>query len=207
MRFTRGLLAGIGAATSLVLAGSLALLAVSTVIAFKGWPELRAAEAPTETATLAVAAAPKADGPDRAVKLAAPPRPAGRAERSRRSRADATTERAGLGSQVPASTKRTTRTRFPVTDTRPPASTDGADTPRAQPDPAPRPSDGVRDTTQPLADGVREVTDDLGDSLAPASPGLDQTVDGLGETVGTTVEGLGDAVGNVVDGLLGRGPR
>ncbi|HEU4978015.1 MAG TPA: hypothetical protein VFT42_03890, partial [Solirubrobacteraceae bacterium] len=38
MRTRRGLLAGIGASTALVAAGTLALLALSAVIAFNGWP-------------------------------------------------------------------------------------------------------------------------------------------------------------------------
>ena len=201
VRFTRGFLAGLGAATSLVLAGSLALLAISTVVAFNGWPELRSAEPPSETATLAVISAPAAAAAQ-PVKLAAPvrrPQPPSQGVASRQS---ATTAKTAPSTEPPASAPlpqdipRRRAGDVSSSDTSEPAP--AAETP---------PPLGVGETTQPLADGVRKVTKDLGDTLVPNSPTLNQTVDGVGETVGTTVEGLGDAVGNVVGGLLGRSPR
>jgi hypothetical protein len=206
VRFTRGFLAGLGAATSLVLAGSLALLALSTVVAFKGWPELRSAPPRTETASLAISAATTSAASAPVVPLARPRRTGARGHARPSSR------RVGVRPTTDGSTSRPAGPfDRPDTQDRGTARNQAASQPsqeKAEPEPGERkPADAVRETTKPLADGVRDLTDGLGDTLEPASPTLNETVDGLGQTLGTTVEGLGEAVGNVVDGLLGKGPR
>lgn len=213
MRFTRSFLAGLGAATSLVLAGSLALLAVSTVIAFNGWPEIRSAASEDRVTSLAMATAPSAEQTAvRAVPLATTAaRPASRERASRETRRPATrrpsparqdTVRVGAGAPSAPAVSRGA----PVNGAGERAGTETAPKTPAAPR-APKPADAVRNTTAPLADTVRDVTDGAAQALDPVSPTVADTVGGLGETVGTTVDGVGEAAGNIVDGLLGRGPR
>lgn len=54
MRATRGLVASLGAGLSLILAGSVALMLCSALIAFEGWPGARAQRTPDERALVAV---------------------------------------------------------------------------------------------------------------------------------------------------------
>ncbi|HYF25387.1 MAG TPA: hypothetical protein VD931_06580 [Baekduia sp.] len=206
MRFTRGFLAGLGAATSLVLAGSLSLLALSTVIAFRGWPDVRDAQAGTRGAPLELAQALPAS------TVAA--RPPGAVTMARRSKAAVRRPAAGSGSTTGAAQARA-RVQGPgdaaPAQRRVVVRTDDAGGGHAQRDETSgarrRPADGVRDTTVPLAGGVQDATGGLGDALQPVSPSLGETVTGVGETVGTTVHGVGEVAANVVDGLVGRGPR
>lgn len=178
MRATRGLLASMGAGLSLILAGSAALMFVSALIAFNGWPGVRTERTADERAILAQvaerAAAPDAPAPvaitlPRTAKPAAPapPRP----------------RRPVKG----AAAKRPTTART-VAGKRPAA---GAPDPvAADPAPAdPAPAAAAAPERKALTAAV---------SLAPTG----QAVKSLGAALDSTVTQTGDALGNLLDPVL-----
>jgi hypothetical protein len=194
MRFGRGLLATIGATTSLIAAGSLALFAVSAIVAFKGWPDIRAGDIVANTTAIATHA-PTAADPSKSsepIVLAAVPRkPAKQARRA-----------AGSGQPLVASVKpviqRTRARRIPAA----PAQTVMA--PAAPVVPAPeevrKTGDPVREVTSGLGETTKVTTKGLGDTVRPVSPELGKALDDVGTVVGNTVDEVGEIVGALLDG-------
>jgi hypothetical protein len=190
-------MATVGAATSLVAAGSLALFALSAVVAFRGWPDMKTVGAPANTT--AIAADP---GRARAVAPLSKPidlaKAEAGAERSRK--ADGAT---APSSNVTGAAKRVAKTAVPSRSAAAPTSPPAAATP-SPPAPGPsKPGDPVRNTTGGLGDTTNEATKGLGEVVRPVSPQLADVVDGVGKVVGDTLNGAGQALGELVDGLLG----
>lgn len=199
MRTGRGLIASLGVSISLIAAGSLALLAVSTVVAFKGWPDTAARSTAQRTTAIAPAVP---DGPSRAarakpIKLAAAIRPGSSAARPRPTRA---TARRRTGAVLPVTAVRTP----PVASSVGQTGAGAAATPaRTSPEPAAKLGDGVRETTSSLGATTSDTTKTLGEAVGPTAPVVGKTVDSVGTLLNETLTGLGKTVGKVVDGLAG----
>lgn len=193
-------MATVGAATSLVAAGSLALFALSALVAFRGWPDIKTAGAPANTT--AIAADP---GRARAVAPLSEPINLSEAKPKARSRpARAATSSRG---NVTAPAKRVAKAAVPSRIAAAPASPPAATAP-SPPAPGPsKPGDPVRNTAGGLGETTKEATKGLGEVVRPISPQLADTVDGVGKVVKDTLDGAGQALGEVIDGLLGAPKR
>jgi len=200
MRVTRALWASLGAGMSIVLTGALILAAVSTFVAFQGWPGAAASQASTPAAMLADSAtliAPRSVSASTPIVVPDAPR-----ERNDAASRPSSGTSAGLARTVIAGT----------TDGGALVGSSGAvgasghivgfgptDEP---PVPEPKLTDGVRDAGAALGTGATQSVDNIGDVVAPASPQLDQTVDAVGAAVGDTVQGVTNTVADVLDDLL-----
>jgi hypothetical protein len=197
MRASRGLLATLGVSTCLVLAGTLALLSVSAVVAFRGWPGVNpgaVSAEPTQLAQVSVRPLPPASGrrsTDAIViatrivaaahhRAASPPTPARHSGRIRE---------VAEAVKAPA---------YPPTDVVAPTGPVVA----RPPTPA-KPQ--VQETVDKVGGGlgatVKKTGDGLAQSVQPISPDLATTLDHVTETVGDAVEGLGGGVASLVAGL------
>ena len=202
MRSSRALFSAFGAGLALAIAASTALLVVSSVVAFNGWPESDSAPKDPEVTQLKqVRAAAKAPAAVTAVALpkpvAAPVRhtPAkakakvnGKAKATRRG--NAATRRARSGG-----TTKTTPAQQPQAKPAGPedqATSGKPGTPAAKTDPV-----------APVTDAVRETTKAAADAVAPAAPGVAGALQSIGAGGAETVDKAADAVGKVVDGVVG----
>jgi hypothetical protein len=218
MRASRALLASLGASTALVLAGTLALAAVSTVVAFRGWPGVSLPQGHPDGTIVADARrasehTARHSSPivvSETARAAQPSRVAVRrqARRSVRSRAPHT---GAVGSAAtPTAQALPAATPAPVRTT-------------AQPQPHATPATGVAPAVaalpakpgQAVAKVTTKVTENLGGAVGdtgaavgavvrPASPTLADTVDAATQGVGRTVKDVGQTVSNVLNALGGQ---
>jgi hypothetical protein len=186
VRATRAFVGAFGAGVSLAMASSVLLLIVSSVIAFKGWPDDLNGVSSPDVAELSKAS-PAATGASVADPVALP-RPARSATAAKPAGAHrARPARAGRHSSVVAST-----------DSQAPAV--------ATSEPSPAPSAGTslaaRNDQGPVPQVgkvVRHTTATVGDAVAPVSP----EVSGALESVGAAGADAVDQAGQAVDGLVG----
>jgi hypothetical protein len=226
VRNARALIASLGAGGSLVAAGACVLLVVSTIVAFRGWPDL--ADADEAPGALRIAGALPGGGGDAEADAAARrielPRggaartAAARDGRGARGRRDgrglpagdgAAPGRDGGGVAIPAGDP------APVAGGGPAAgggSHGGGGAPAASnpgtPGPATPslaqvrpPAETVQETAGDAGDSVGEAGQEIADTVAPVAPETGQAVQQVSDAAGATVEQVGDAVG----GLLGGG--
>lgn len=208
MRLTRGFLGSLGASTSLVLAATVALFSVSTIVAFRGWPGMEPAVRGPGEQRIAVsnvdrsgsAAAqriviPRAAAPS--WRRAASPPAASRTSAARNARVVVTRPAQPVRRNVPAATTATPKA-----------------TPAAQPHAVrpprkdPVPGDPVRKVGSGLGGALSGAAGGLGDAVRPASPALGETLDQVGSGLDRTVRDLSGAVGLMLDTILrGAGTR
>jgi hypothetical protein len=201
MRASRGLLATIGISTCLVLAGTLALLSVSAVVAFRGWPGLAPGvlgDYPTKLADVSVRPVPpRADGTRTgSVMLASvisptsgttSARTSGHALHGARSRDVAEAVHAPphpptLVAAVPTA---------PVV-VRSPVST------------RPHVREAVDEVTGGLGTAVDQAGNQLGNTVAETGGKLASGVQPISPELAVTLDRVTEAVGNVVRGLGGK---
>ena len=214
MRFARALLASLGASTCLVLAGTLAMATLSTVVAFSGLPGLSAGGAnAAPTAVLAAAAPPSAAGRDAAaVSLARPALPRRPATSRRRAASRPALAVTATGTARP---ERSASSTTPPTMTtpgndatgdlgRPPEDQGPGGATRPQAPSTPDLSPPLREVGTKLGDTVATAGDGLAETLEPISPPVATVVEGTGKVAGDTVTTATEVVVGVLDGLLGR---
>ncbi len=201
-------MASLGATLTLVLAASLALAAVSTVVAFQGWPgvqmnhthdkaEVLAAVAPASSAERASAkGSPSLTVPHRAP---APPRPAHHAAPTvaphRVATVSSVAPSRGTSGRVSVQAHPAAQAAN-VASAVPPANKN-ASTGK----PAYKPGDPVRKVGNDLGGTVAGAGKGLGDTVSKVSPALGETVTKVTQAVGQVVAGATDAVGKVLDDL------
>lgn len=200
----RGLIASLGAGVSLAAAGALALLAISAVVAFQGWPGL-GADADGRTLQLSVPRSEPAElEDDGAVMLADAPDEAPSAgddtgEPGGGAVPDPTA--AGVGDALAAPSPPSPTGPLPGFGPPPPAPT--------APTPAPSPPSSGNGGPVPRLDGdepVSGLTGLTGDVLRSTGRTVSPVTDALLPGSGKTVEGLTDVLGDTVQstgGVLG----
>jgi hypothetical protein len=198
MRVTRAFLAGIGASTAMVAAGTLALLALSAVIAFRGWPAAGGSAGPSPQ--LMLSAAPVAGH-------AAAPAQATRVVLPATSTATAALARRGSGARRSAGTARQRAAARTI-----PGLASIAATPEASPGvthvsaaPAPRPAPPA----SPAPASVAPVQQQAAATPAPQPPPTSAPSTPASTTPSvtvpdpvSTVQGAVGAAGNTVSSLL-----
>jgi len=218
MRFARALLASFGAGTCLVLAGTLAMATLSTVVAFSGLPGLGAGGADTTPPAIlaaAVSGAGTADVVPDPVALATPTvssRPAATGAQGAPVPRVAT---AGAQAVAPIATAAAPQTGLSATTPTSPASTvsgaGAASLPpfRASPG-AKAPADPA--VTAPVTGPVRDVGtavggivaglgDDLAETVQPLAPPVATIVGETTKVAGETVVAATDVVATMVEGF------
>jgi hypothetical protein len=178
------------------------LAAVSTVIAFRGWPGITESGVTTPRAMLA--------GDDRVPALE---RVASRASivvpDTRRSAGRERSARSAPAAPATPGTTGTIRVVKPPTDTvDPPVVHKDPSAPRQPQPPARTPSATapVRQAGTDLGAASDTAAEGLGKALEPVSPTLGQTVKDAGTVVGDTVEGVTNTVSDLLDPLLNTKP-
>jgi hypothetical protein len=196
VRGTRALVGSLGAGLSLAVAGSLALLVVSTVVAFRGWPDDLGSSAPVSVSRLAPAAetvAPHALPRATARVLALPAVTAvpvvhrGAAGGTRNSGATTKTNSPTTSAPVSVTSPGST----PSTSSAPVSETGGRVTP------------SLKRTTTAAGDVVRQTTKQTADTVAPVAPAAGKVVEDVGSTAGDVVDKGGNAVAEAL-GHLGQ---
>ncbi len=195
MRISRGVLAAIGASTSLIAAGALALLVVSAVVAFKGWPDIRASGVQASTTQVALQVDPAPRVTQVASRTIVVPEPAARPART------AEPGSAVLGTRETGSTGSGTNR----ADSHAGAPTGATDKPPA--DKPPAAGDPVRNVVQGTTNTTSQTVKSLGDSVRPVSPQLADTVDQVNTVLNETLSGLGETVAGVLDAIGGGNPQ
>jgi hypothetical protein len=207
MRASRGLLATLGVSTCLVMAGTLALLSVSAVVAFKGWPGLSpdpVTSQPTQLAEAFDRPVPPARVSRNAEAIMIAPKTAPAAHRSIgssptqarysgriREVAEAVQAPAHPPTVAHAPTGPVEQTRLPYPD--PPQVQETVKKVGGELGAA------VKDTGRGLGSTVQDTGKKLSDGVQPISPELARTIENVTKTVGDVVNGLG---GNLA-GVLG----
>jgi hypothetical protein len=199
MRHRRhGYLAAAGVGTSMVTGFALALLVVSAVIGFRGWPT-SSVSSPSSISILPAAGSRAAPALTRdvgrvvlpAARVPARLAAAGTPARGRRRPAAATSRPAGSApiASRPAVdlTPETPASPAPGTVTGAPA--------------APRGGDGVRRTTQDAGAQVQQATQQAAQGVAPVAPAAGDALQAVGQVAAGAVKSTGDALGGVVDAL------
>jgi hypothetical protein len=193
-----GYLAAAGVGTSMVAGFALALLVVSAVIGFRGWPS-SSVTPPSSVSILPAADAPAAPALTRAVGRVVLP---AASVRSRLAPAP--------GRRHPAAVPPAAPSRRPDAAPIPSRSAGGVapktaasatpttvtDTPSA-----PRSGDAIRRTTEDTGATVQQTTQQAGQALAPAAPAAGDAVQATGQGVAGALNSTGEAVGGVVDAL------
>ena len=195
MRISRGVLAAIGASTSLIAAGALALFVVSAVVAFRGWPDIRASgvQASTTQVALQVDPAPRVTQlasrtivvPEPAARPAVAAKPGG-AVLGTREDGDAGSGANRADSQAGAPTGTTDKPTAPRT---------------------PGAGDPVRGVVNDTTSTTSQTVKSLGDTVRPVSPQLADTVDQVNTVLNQTLSGLGETVAGVLDAIGGGQPN
>jgi hypothetical protein len=204
MRSTRALLATLGTSISLVAAGVLALFAVSTFVAFKGWPDIRDGGSSRQPGLVLPTAVP-------AASPAAALVPAGRTLVLGARASSTTAPRSGIrgtrersvpapGSPTATDTP-TASTPGPASSAPAPSTAGGSGTP-STPAGQPKVGDVVRDTAGAVSGATRDLTGAAGQALTPVSPAVGTTVQQTGDTAASTVDGAARTAAGVVDTLL-----
>lgn len=225
MRSARALLASLGAGTCLIIAGTLAMVFLSTVVAFSGLPGMRLDDGGAPPALLAAPAppggmqAPLSDRNPKTMALrpmtpptAGPARPA-RPARGGDSFEVAPVPGAPVGGAVtsppgarapagPAGGGTTPATPAPAPAR--PSSPAPAQAPVITPGPSPSPPrDSLQDVGRASGDALKGVVVSVGEALKPVSPPLGGVVVETGEVAGETVPAATEAVGALLDDLVG----
>lgn len=204
MRSKRGLIASIGAATSLILAGTLALASVSTVIAFRGWPGVHTDPAVAMPTVLAVSAKDKSETKrSEPITVASvpvtPSRPHSSSTTSKSHRVVEHVE------NTPASTSSTKIAHIPsspVVVADKPASAGSKPAPTSAGKPKAVLGNTVSKVGEGLGNTVQQTGKALGDVVEPVSPTLSQVVTNATDAVGNLVKKATDLVGTVLDSVL-----
>jgi len=195
MRGTRAYLGALGAGMSMAVAASLALLVVSSVVAFRGWPDdVQSSSDPAVSALVAAPAAQRAGGPGAArfaaLSLPAPHRvAAGRAAQRRGTRP----RRLAVTAPAPGPSGSSA-----TTDAPPAAGVSGS----AAPATAPGAGSRVSAATDQVAGAVDKTTRTSAGAVAPVAPTVAGALTQIGAAGSTVVSGAGQAAGKAVDGLL-----
>lgn len=195
MRGTRAYLGALGAGMSMAVAASLVLLVVSSVVAFRGWPD--DIQSSADPATSALVAAPVTSrrslrvGAARFAALALPRVRRGATRGASTRRAARRRSRAGL-TRPTGSPAATTPGPSPATDAT------GAGTPSTTSGVGSR----VSGATDQVAGAVGDTTQAAAGAVAPVSPAAAGALTQIGAAGSTVVSGAGHAVGKAVDGLL-----
>jgi hypothetical protein len=205
MRATRGLMASMGAATCLILAGTLVLTLLSGVIAFSGWPGVGPDGSGEQGALVARVRAEAAVKPTGRLRLPSAQKAlASVRASSAATTAGATRQRAAVRRTTGVATHGTTRigaTGLPSTTAGP--STTAAAAPQA-PIAAARAGEPVRRIGGAVTGTVNRAGKTAGAIVEPIVPGAGALVGQVTGAVGQAVTGATGAVGRVVDGL---GPK
>lgn len=214
MRSLRAFLASLGASTCLVLAGALAMAALSTVVGFSGFPGGRRAAPPAPAAVLATTHGGDVAGSSGAVLTLPAPgaRGAGGARRTAAAGRGRRVDRVRAGTHGSSA--------FPLPGAAAPAA--GApsvpdpvataismvvdqlaqvpDTTRA---PVATAAGPVRTLGGALAGAVQAAGNTAAQAVAPVAPSAASTLAGTSGEAATAVDGATARVANVVDGLSG----
>lgn len=213
MRSARALLASLGAGTCLILAGTLAMVSLSTVVAFSGLPGMRLDDGATPPALLAAAAEPAgrqaaADAREPAV-LALPAAPPEAVAAPVAAAATPTPPAGPVGSAptppslpapapVPAAPAGGAAPSVPATPAPP-------STPAPAP-PAPAPAAGpLRDLGGGAGEAVEGIVGGVGQTATPISPSVGGVVVETGRLLGDTVPAVTEALSALLEGLTGGG--
>jgi hypothetical protein len=195
MRHRRhGYLAAAGVGTSMVTGFALALLVVSAVIGFRGWPTSSVSSpssisvlpaagshaAPALTRAAGRVVLPAARVPARLAPARGPRRPVSATPHPAGSAPIASRPAAGL-------TPKTQTPAAPATVSDAPA--------------APRGGDGVRRTTQDAGAQVQQATQQAAQAVAPVTPVAGGALQAVGQVAAGAVKSTGDTLGGVVDAL------
>jgi hypothetical protein len=199
VRGTRAFVASFGASLSLVLAGSLALMAVSTVVAFQGWPGIAAPDSASHDEVLASVASTQTDRAQARAKAAslvvakAAPKPRVVVHRAHKAPATHVTKVGAI--PAPTTVSASGHAKPVVHPAAAPQSTASAVAPvTAAALTSARP-------TYTAGDPVRKVGNDLGGGVAGAGAGLGGVLDNISPALGNTVEKVTTAVGGAVAGV------
>ncbi len=191
------MLGALGAGISLTVAASVALLVVSTVVAFRGWPEDLGGAGPAAVSQIA------ADG-----QLATPATRSARVRTvalapavARPVRSDRSVPRASGGGGATAHPRPGTGT--PAPGATPPAPSAPAPSAASEGSPARRTAADaagqvVQETTAATGEAIQTTTKQVGDAVSPVSPAVGKLVDSAGRTTGGAVENAGGVVGGVL---------
>ena len=170
-----------GAGLSLAVAGSLALLVVSTVVAFGGWPDDLGSSTPVSVSQLAPAAErvaphslPRANAPV-LVLPAVTVAPRVHRGTTGRSKASGGTVPSSPATSSPVTSAGTTSGSSPTTGSQPGGSV-------------------VQRTTTSAGEVVRQTTKQAADTVAPVAPAAAPVVNDVGSTAGDVVDKGGNAV-------------
>lgn len=199
---TRALWASLGAGTSIVLMGVGVLAAVSTVVAFNGWPGASRGGGTTPSAMLAQGApAPAIERVATTPRIVVPD--ASSRERREGARGARPTDAAGdTGSArvVPDTTSNTGT----GTGTTPSRNVQGTTiAPKVPPVPK-SVAEPVRQAGSELGSSTDQTVKDLGKAVEPISPTLSNAVGDVGQVVGDTVQGVTNTLSDVLDSVLAK---
>jgi hypothetical protein len=202
-----GYLAAAGVGTSMIAGFALALLVVSAVIGFRGWPTSNVTS-PSSVSVLPAAGVPAAGAPAAPALTRAVGRvilPAARAParvvpaHTRARRRPAAAPSGPVGAPVNPSRPATGPTpKAPASST----PTTVTDTPAA----APGSGDGVRRTTQDAGAKVQDTTQQAAQAVAPVAPAAGATVQATGQVAADAITSTGQALGGVLDALSPKSP-
>ncbi|HEX6388643.1 MAG TPA: hypothetical protein VFZ89_04340 [Solirubrobacteraceae bacterium] len=183
------------------MAGSLALMTVSTVVAFQGWPGIASVEGKTQPGQLAtIDTGKRASHRAKPAALVVPKRPA--APRAAKQRTVPATRVSAAAAPV---TRKTVKTQTHPT-TRPVVAASTPKVPQSSAPAArkePTAGDPVRKAGADLGGSVSDAGSKLGDAVGAASPELGDVVKKVTDVVGDVVANTSDLVGKVIDALTG----
>jgi hypothetical protein len=204
MRSNRAFLGAFTGGVVLAIAASVALLAVSSVIAFRGWPESDTAPKDPEVAQLRAvrAQAAQTSATVRPVALprvaaAAPARRRVAAKNGRRHAVRAHGRKGVVRSRQTASA--TPDRGSPATSSAPNQAADDTTSSGGQV------QTSKSDPAKPVADAVGDTTKAAADAVAPVAPPVSGALQSLGGAGADTVDKSVDTAGKVVSGVLGGG--
>lgn len=191
MRATRGFVGALGAGLTLVIASSILLLVVSSVVAFNGWPDDLSGASETRVASLV--AAGSSARPAAALDLAAAAAPAPRTARRTADR-----DRAALpGARTQARPEAGVLGRD---------SSGSATTTPSSSDPAAFAGEGTparaQSPVEPVADAVRETTKAAGDAIAPVAPAVGGALESVGAAGADAVDRVADTAAGATQNLV-----
>jgi hypothetical protein len=189
VRATRAVFGAFGAGVSLAIAGSLALLVVSSVIAFRGWPDLTAS--PEAQSVELSQSAPGLGAPTTSVKLPSAADPVS----TSRTRGHSATHGGAQSSTKGAGGQRTAAGTLPATSGETATGDSGQ--------PSKNPVDDKADPVKTVSDAVRDTTKGVAVAVTPVAPAVGGALQSIGAAGADTVDQAGDTVKGVVDSVIG----
>lgn len=218
MRTTRGFVATLGASGSLVAFAAVALLVVSTIVAFRGWPDAGASVAPASLLVAAPLSPSQVATASRLARDRSRPLVLGARTSGARGPVESTPGRfsggasgtpgpdAPSGTLAPGATGATDSRREPAGS----SGSSGSASPSPSRSPTkttlgarpPRGGDTVRKPSAAAGDAVGEATKDTGAAVGNAAPPVGNAIQEAGAAVDGAVKDTGRAVGGAADGLL-----